>query len=160
MRTLSKAFSPSRRSAQEVKCSPQAQHESNILLSAHQWEHGCACVSDTRAAQEIKSQCGGLSGHIVVELQDIDNRALVLMVGKGDVEVPPDPSSLSSLDVRPFLRLPCRCAPIPEAPAHSSGFRRSVLAARCADPFKLLSSLMPIVCESVKKWSHDHFDHF
>ena len=30
---------------------------------------------------EIKAKCGGLRGHVVVELQDIDNRALVQMVG-------------------------------------------------------------------------------
>jgi ion channel POLLUX/CASTOR len=44
-------------------------------------------VRQVLSLQKIKQMGDGLSGHIVVELQDVDNKALVQMVGKGDVEV-------------------------------------------------------------------------
>ena len=44
-------------------------------------------VRQVLSLQKIKLNGGGLRGHIVVELQDVDNKALVHMVGKGDVEV-------------------------------------------------------------------------
>mmetsp|Transcript_30418 Transcript_30418/g.80882 ORF Transcript_30418/g.80882 Transcript_30418/m.80882 type:complete len:614 (+) Transcript_30418:849-2690(+) len=44
-------------------------------------------VRQVLSLQKIKQTGDGLSGHIVVELQDVDNKALVQMVGKEDVEV-------------------------------------------------------------------------
>ena len=37
--------------------------------------------------QQMKASVGHLSGHIVVELQDIDNLAMTNLVGRGDIEV-------------------------------------------------------------------------
>ena len=39
------------------------------------------------ALQQIKQNCGFLRGHVVVELQDIDNLAMTKLVGKEDIEV-------------------------------------------------------------------------
>lgn len=44
-------------------------------------------VRQILSLQQIKASSGSLSGHIVVELLDIDNLAMTKMVGKENIEV-------------------------------------------------------------------------